>query len=104
MKKILTVAMLAAMLVSGNVSAQDNPGSNANGSEKVCVVGVSGQTEQGLSDALKACKRGDILDIGWLPTPFAMQLCDFSKQVVYHAAKGSVIACVYSGARRPISK
>ena len=105
MKKILTIATLAALVSAGAVHAQDSAGSNAGGNEKVCAVSnASSQSEQGIADALKGCKRGDIIDIGWLTIYGAMQLCDFTKAVVYHAPKGSVIACVYSGNRRPISK
>lgn len=105
MKPILTLTVaVAAMMVASSVQAQDSAGSNVSGSEKVCFVGANAQNEQGLVDALKNCKRGDILDIGWLQTPPAMQLCDFTKAVLYHPTKGSVIACVYTGARRPVSK
>lgn len=107
MKAILTLTVAgaaAAMMGASNVLAQDSAGSNVSGSENVCFVGANAQNEQGLVDALKICKRGDILDIGWLPTPAAMQLCDFTKAVLYHATKGSVIACVYTGARRSGSK
>jgi hypothetical protein len=95
---------LAAMAAAITAHADDAAGSNANGNEKVCFVGANAQNEQGLADALKSCKRGDILDIGWLQTPIAMQLCDFNKAVLYHPTKGSVIACVYAGTRRPVSK
>lgn len=105
MSKLMSVVLItASVAASGNVVAQDNAGSNVNGNEKVCFVSASGQSEQGLVEALKGCKRGDILDIGWLQTPVAMQVCDFTKAVLYHPAKGSVIACVYAGSRRPVSK
>ena len=105
MKKSVTAAVLASLAISGAVHAQDGAGSNANGNEKVCVVNsTSSQSEQGITEALKVCKRGDILDIGWLSTVGAMQLCDFTKAVLYHPAKGSVIACVYSGNRRTSAK
>lgn len=101
---IMVVGLAAAMASAGGAAAQDSAGSNQNGSEKVCFVGANGQSEQGLSEALKSCKRGDILDIGWLQTPAAMQVCDFTKAVLYHPTKGSVIACVYTGSKRPVSK
>jgi hypothetical protein len=101
---IMVVGLAAAMFSAGGAAAQDNAGSNQNGGEKVCFVGASGQNDPGLSEALKSCKRGDILDIGWLQTPAAMQVCDFTKAVLYHPTKGSVIACVYTGSKRPVSK
>jgi hypothetical protein len=101
---MMMAVVLSAMGQTGSALAQDNAGSNQNGTEKVCFVSANGQSEQGLADALKGCKRGDILDIGWLQTPAAMQLCDFTKAVLYHPTKGSVIACVYTGTRRPVSK
>lgn len=105
MKTILMMAVvLAAMGSADSALAQDSAGSNPQGTEKVCFVSANGQSEQGLADALKGCKRGDILDIGWLQTPTAMQLCDFTKAVLYHSTKGSVIACVYTGTRRQVSK
>lgn len=105
MSKLTSMAVILALIVVSSAAvAQDNAGSNVNGNEKVCFVSANGQTEQGLVDALKGCKRGDILDIGWLQTPAAMQVCDFTKAVLYHPTKGSVIACVYSGTRRPVSK
>lgn len=105
MKQIVMFAVaLASMVSTGTARAQDNAGSNLNGNEKVCFVSANGQNEQGLAEALKGCKRGDILDIGWLQTPAAMQLCDFTKAVLYHPTKGSVIACVYTGTRRQVSK
>lgn len=105
MKRIMKFAILAALTISGTARAQDIAGSNVNGSEKVChVSNANSSSEQGLTDALKGCKRGDILDIGWLPTMGAMQLCDFTKALIYHPTKGSVVACVYAGSRRTVSK
>lgn len=105
MRKLMSIAVIVASGASSGIAmAQDNAGSNVNGNEKVCFIGANGQSEQGLVEALKGCKRGDILDIGWLQTPAAMQVCDFTKAVLYHPTKGSVIACVYSGSRRPVSK
>ncbi len=105
MRISVTVAILASLSISGAVHAQDGAGSNANGHEKVCVINnTSSQSEQGITEALKVCKRGDILDIGWLTTVAAMQLCDFTKAVVYHPVKNSVLICVYSGNRRPTAK
>lgn len=102
MRKIIMASIIATVATSGHAAAQDTAGSNQGGSEKVCFLGTSAQNEQGLAEALKSCKRGDILDIGWLQTPVAMQLCDFTKAVLYHPAKGSVTSCVYTGARRPV--
>lgn len=105
MRKLMSLAVIvASCAASGIALAEDNAGRNVTGNEKVCFVGANGQSEQGLVDALKGCKRGDILDIGWLQTPTAMQVCDFTKAVIYHPTKGSVIACVYTGSRRPVSK
>ena len=101
MKAIFTLTVvLATIVTTGDAMAQDNAGSNTNGNEKVCVISLNGQNEQGLVDALKNCKRGDILSPGWLPMSTAMQICDFTKAVVYNQLKGNVIACVYTGARR----
>jgi hypothetical protein len=102
--KFLLIIGAATMLAASSTRAQDSAGSNANGSEKVCFVSANARSEQGLVDALKNCKRGDILDISWLQTPPALQLCDFTKALIYHPANGSVVACVYTGTRRPVSK
>ncbi len=105
MKRMTVVGMIVAGATTvGQASAQDHAGSNQGGNEKVCFLSAAAQSEQGLVDALKSCKRGDILDIGWLQTPAAMQLCDFTKAVLYHPTKGSVIACVYTGSRRQVIK
>ncbi|NHZ99042.1 hypothetical protein [Massilia sp. CCM 8734] len=103
-KSMLTFVITTAIAVSSNTYAQDNGGSNNNGAEKVCFVGPNGQSEQGLVEALKGCKRGDILDLGWVQSPAALQLCDFTKAIVYHPPKGSVVGCVYTGTRRQTSK
>jgi len=105
MRTIYNAVMVAVALAgSGNALADDNGGSNAQGGEKVCAVGMAGQTEPGLVEALKTCRRGDILDIGWVQTAVAIQLCDFTKTVMYNSTKGAIIACVYTGTRRPVSK
>lgn len=106
MKYLASVLLIGAFSHSEAASqaAGDAAGSNVSGNEKVCALGMNAQSEQGLQEALKSCRRGDILDIGWLPTPQAMQLCDFTKAMLYHPSKGSVIACVYAGGRRTVSK
>jgi hypothetical protein len=104
MRKLISTVILVTMASIGNAAAEDNAGSNVTGSEKVCAMGVGAQNEQTLAEALKVCRRGDILDIGWLKIPVAMQLCDFTKAIVYHPATGSVMACVYTGTRRPVNK
>lgn len=101
---LIAATMIGALVATGDALADDTGGSNASGTEKVCALGMNAQSEAGLAEGLKSCKRGDILDIGWAQTPVAMQLCDFTKAVLYHPTKGSVIACVYTGTRRPVSK
>lgn len=104
MKILIMGILLVTSVVICQAHAEDAAGSNAGGTEKVCSVGSGVQSEAALAEALKSCRRGDILDIGYLQTPIAMQLCDFSKAMLYHTARGSVIACVYTGARRPANK
>ncbi|MDK2126913.1 hypothetical protein [Parachitinimonas caeni] len=98
--------LLFLMLVVGSalVHAEDLAGSNPTGAERVCTLSSGAQTELGFADAIKQCKRGDILDMSWLSNQQAMQVCDFTKAVVYHPTKGTLIACVYTGARRPVIK
>jgi hypothetical protein len=104
MKNVFIAVILASALHAGQAVAQSGHGSNADGGEKVCALGMGAQSEQGLDEALKRCKRGDILDIGWVKISVAMQLCDFTKTIVYHPPTGAIAACVYSGSRRPIIK
>ena len=104
MKSIIIALTLATMVAVSSAHADDTAGSNANGNEKVCYISPNAPGEPTLADMLKNCRRGDILDTSWLQHPVALQLCDFSKAVLYHPTKGSVIACVYTGTRRPVSK
>lgn len=106
MKAIFLSTLIMAVAGAASCAHAEAPagGSNATGSEKVCFFSANTQNDAGLEEALKKCQRGDILDIGWLPTPTALQLCDFTKSVIYHPTKGSVIACVYTGSRRPVIK
>lgn len=106
MRTFITTTLIMAVVGAAGSAYAESPtgGSNATGSEKVCFFSANNQNEAALEETLKKCQRGDILDIGWLPTPTALQLCDFTKTVVYHPTKGSIIACVYTGNRRPVSK
>ncbi len=105
MKAMAMMAMIfVALAAHGSAMAQDNGGSNVSGTEKVCFLGPSAQTETGLVEALRNCKRGDILDLGWLRTSPALQLCDFTKAIIYHQSTSIVLACVYTGTRRPVHK
>lgn len=99
------VAVALAVSTSFNPAyCQDAAGSNLDGREKVCYISSSAATELGIAEVLKACRRGDILEIGWISPSIAVQLCDFTKAVIYHPPKGIVFACVYTGFRRPITK
>jgi hypothetical protein len=105
MKKFALLLSLA-LFGSNQATAQastDLAGSNISGSEKMCVFGANMQSDQAVQDILKVCRRGDILDIGWMKTSFAIQLCDFTKTVVYNPS-GTVVACVYTGVRRQTGK
>jgi hypothetical protein len=104
MKSIIIALTLTVLAALANARADDNGGSNISGNEKVCYIGPNAPGEPTLADVLKNCRRGDILDTSWLQHPVALQLCDFTKAVLYHPTKGSAIACVYIGTRRPVSK
>ena len=95
--------VLLACLGSTAVRAETADSPVADGRERVCAMGMAVQNEQGFTAALAQCKRGDILDIGWAKITFAMQVCDFTKSIVYHPQTGSIVACVYIGSRRSIS-
>lgn len=104
MKKITAVLVMSGVAMSCPAFAENSLGSNPDGSEKVCALGASVQNEAALEEALKRCKRGDILDSGWLKITMAMQLCDFTKTIVYHPPTGAIAACVYTGNRRGTSR
>lgn len=106
MRQPLAIALIALAGVTGGTSvhAENVFGANADGTENVCPLGMAAQNEQGFADALKRCKRGDILDIGWAKSTLAIQVCDFTKSIVYHPGNGAIIACVYTGNRRAVSK
>lgn len=103
-KAIATAVALATITVNMPALAQTSFGANPDGTEKVCSLGMGAQSEQGFVEALQRCKRGDILDIGWAKSTLAIQVCDFTKSIVYHPANGAIIACVYTGSRRAVSK
>lgn len=106
MKNFIIVAFSSFSLIASiGVALADTPhGSNPDGSEKVCALGMGAQSEPGISEGLSRCKRGDILDIGWAKIAVAMQVCDFTKAIVYHPQTGAIIACVYTGSRRGTTK
>lgn len=108
MKKAIAIATAAIALdtitVSTSALADNSLGSNPDGNERVCSLGVAAQNEQGFVEAIQRCRRGDILDIGWAKSTLAMQVCDFTKSIVYHPANGEIVACVYTGYRRAVSK
>lgn len=95
--------VLLACLGSTAVLAETADSPVADGRERVCVMGMAVQNEQGFAAALAQCKRGDILDIGWAKITAAMQVCDFTKSIVYHPPTGAIVACVYIGRRRSTS-
>lgn len=95
--------VLLACLGSTAVRAETADSPVADGRERVCAMGMAVQNEQGFAAALARCKRGDILDIGWAKITAAMQVCDFTKSIVYHPQTGAIVACVYIGSRRSIS-
>lgn len=101
---LAVISLWCAIVPVRDAHAEADRGANSDGTEKVCFFGASAQNDQILEDVLKKCRRGDILDIGWLSSPVAMQLCDFTKAIIYHPTKGSVIACVYTGTRRNVIK
>lgn len=108
MKKEIAAAAVAVALgmITGSAPAlaENSIGANPDGTEKVCSLGMGAQSEQGFAEALQRCKRGDILDIGWAKSTLAIQVCDFTKSIVYHPGNGAIIACVYTGNRRAVSK
>lgn len=105
MKKAIATAIALATISGSTPALADNSfGANPDGNEKVCALGMAAQNEQGFIEALHRCKRGDILDIGWAKSILAMQVCDFTKSVVYHPSNGAIIACVYTGNRRAVGK
>lgn len=105
MKKTIA-AVIALGIITGSTPAlaENSFGANPDGTEKVCSLGMGAQSEQGFAEALQRCKRGDILDIGWAKSTLAIQVCDFTKSIVYHPGNGAIIACVYTGSRRAVSK
>lgn len=106
MKNTLAIAIIVLFAFSGvaSVHAENSLGANSDGTERVCVLGLPAQNEQGLVEALQRCKRGDILETSWIKSTVALQLCDFSKSVIYHPGNGVIFACVYTGNRRAVSK
>lgn len=105
MKKAIATAIALATISGSTPALADNSfGANPDGNEKVCALGMAAQNEQGFIEALHRCKRGDILDIGWAKITLAMQVCDFTKTIVYHPPTGAIAACVYTGNRRAVGK
>lgn len=102
MKKMIFTAFASVICVTCLAAdpVVDTGGSNTSGMEKVCYLNPKNQNETVFIESLKQCKRGDILNIGWLSTPEAMRVCDFNKSIIYHPTKGAVVACVYTGNRR----
>ncbi len=100
----LCIGLATASAVTAVEASPASEGSNLSGAEKVCFLSLNAQTDEGLQSALKSCRRGDVLDVGWLKTSIAMQLCDFTKTIVYNPEGKMVVACVYTGARRQVVK
>lgn len=91
---VLAVA-LGTLAHSADTSAlTGSDGSNMNGAERVCGNGSAAT----FAEAYANCRRGDIIGLG-RALPFGiMQVCDFSKTILY--VKGEPMACVYIGSLR----
>jgi hypothetical protein len=102
MKK-LALILMAYFETTSAISAeqvQDNAGSNANGNEKVCMI--SNASNEAFKESMKNCRRGDIMALGGVTSLGAMKYCDFTKSLMYE--NGKIVACVFTGAERPVSK
>lgn len=102
--KLVALAVVAVLGISDAV-AEGNPadqhGSNATGTERVCMV--SSSSEAAFQEGLKNCKRGDILDLSGVSAIGMAHFCDFTKTIAY-TRNSTPAACVYIGTSRPATK